>query len=162
MAGILKIGTPSTQINQYMYLAGPSSLSEPRYSGIVTFNGNKLKVSTDDNKRTPLWKNIATENYVSDFVAQSIGASMTIDFEVADYTVARYKLTHNLRASNPLSANLYINNKLRNDLIYSCLSDSITELVISFTQSIPAGFTIVITEVHTGSISNIQSMPPDV
>lgn len=161
MAGILKIGTPSTQINQYMHLVGPSSLSKPRYSGIVTFNGNKMKVSTADGKNNILWKNIATENYVSDLVAQSIGASIIINFEMADYTVARYKLTHNLRTSNPLSVNLYINNELCNNLIYSCLSNSNTELVISFTRNIPVGSMITITELHTGSITNIQSMPPD-
>ncbi len=157
MSGIFKIGTPSTQVNQYMRLVGPNVLSDnPQYAGIITFSSNKLKVSFEEPKIGILWKNIATE----DSIKNISGVKFVTTQVMSGYTNARYEITHNLNTRD-IIANLYINSIPCGNLLHKVAVSSANAVIVDFMQNIPAGAVLVISPVPDGTATWTQSLPPE-
>ena len=157
MSGIFKIGTPSTQVNQYMRLVGPNVLSDnPQYAGIITFSNNKLKVSFEESKTNILWKDIATE----DSIENLNGVKFVTTQVMNDYTKARYEITHNLNTRD-IIVNLYINRIPHGELLHKVAVSSANAVIVDFTQNILAGAVLIISPVPAGTATWTQSLEPE-
>ena len=157
MSGIFKIDTPSTQVNQYMRLVSPDALSDnPQYAGIITFSGNKLKVSFEESKTGILWKNMATE----DSIGSLSGVKLVTTQVMNGYTTARYEIEHNLNTRD-IIANLYINRIPCGNLLHKVDINSVNTVIVDFMQNIPAGAVLVISPIPEGTATWTQSLPPE-
>lgn len=157
MSGIFKIGTPSTQVNQYMRLVGPNVLSDnPQYAGIMTFHNNKLKVSFEESKADISWKNMATE----DSIENLNGVKFVMPQVMYDYTKARYEITHNLNTTD-IVVNLYITRVPHGELLHKVAISSANAVIVDFTQNIIAGAVLIISPVPSGTATWTASLDPE-